>query len=389
MLWALLFAVGNGLMQPLELEVARAVSDRRARDDGAGPLVRRAATLGAALVGAFLVVALVLHGWLVSHLFEDHEELYVLFLVGVATFGVAHLARGTLSSHGRFWAYGNLFGVEGLARPVGVALLAVAGVTAVGAYGFMAVVAPLLGVAVALAPQRGLLRPGSDAPWNELSTKLGWLLLASLSVAAMLNAGTIAVEVLAGPGQEEAAGVFLNGLTIARVPLFLFQAVLASLLPKLSHLLGRGAYDEFATAMRRLVLALLAVGAVATVGTALVGPPIVEAVFGTTQTLGRRDMALLAAFASLFMVGGALAQALIALNDHARVAVGSVIGFGVLLVALGFGDDLYLRVETALVLSSLVVAGWMAVCLRLGVAAYHPAHEIDLAEELAELPLQP
>jgi hypothetical protein len=46
-LWSLLFAVGNGGMQPLEQEVARAVADRRARGIGAGPVIRKAVGIGA------------------------------------------------------------------------------------------------------------------------------------------------------------------------------------------------------------------------------------------------------------------------------------------------------------------------------------------------------
>ena len=63
----------------------------------------------------------------------------------------------------------------------------------------------------------------------------------------LINGGVIAVELLATPAQEAAAGIFLSGLLIARVPLFLFQAVLAGLLPKLSHLAGLDLFDEFAS----------------------------------------------------------------------------------------------------------------------------------------------
>lgn len=388
-LWALLFAVGNGLMQPLEQEVARAVSDRRARDLGAAPVVRRAATLGIGFTFVGLLIALVFHDWITEHLFSDDTRIFLLFLVGMLGFGVAHLVRGTLSSHGQFRAYGTLFAVEGGFRPVLAAVLAFAGVAAVGAYGAIAVLGPFAGALIALRGQRGLLRPGPDAPWAELSANLGWLLLGIGSVAFILNSGTLAVAVLAGPDEEQAAGVFLNGLNIGRLPLFLFQAVLAALLPKLSHQLGRGAYAEFAAAMRRLLMTLVGFGAVAVVGAALLGPPLIDLLFGNEEVLGPLDLALIAAFASLFMIAGALIQALIAMNDHARMAFGALLGVGVLLAVIAAGDDLYLRVELGLVASGLFTSAWMAVCVWLGLRAHHRGHEIDLAEELAELPLQP
>lgn len=388
-LWSLLFAVGNGLMQPLEQEVARAVAARRVRGEGAGPVIRRAAVLGVGFFAGFLVVGLVLHGWLVGHLFDEHESLYVLFLAGVGGFGAAHLARGTLSAHGRFGAYAGLFATEGAFRPLAAAVLAAVGASTVGAYGLVAVAAPFIGVAVALAPQRGLLPPGEDAPWAELSTNLGWLLVATGSIALVLNSGVVAVEVLAGPGEEEAAGVFLNGLTVARVPLFLFQAVLAALLPKLSRQLAHGATGEFVSGLRRLLAALAALGVVAVGVAGVAGPAIVEVVFGGSAVLSRTELVLLTSFASLFMLAGTLAQALIALNGHARLAAGSVLGLASLVLALSVpGADLYVRVGLALVVSSLVTLVWMAVCVILGVGAHRPVHELDLAEELAELPLQ-
>jgi O-antigen/teichoic acid export membrane protein len=235
---------------------------------------------------------------------------------------------------------------------------------------------------------RRMVEPGPDAPWSELSANLGWLLLGIGSVAFVLNSGTIAVQLLAGPNDEQAAGVFLNGLLIGRLPLFLFQAVLAALLPKLSHQLGRGRYDDFSLALRRLLVALAAFGALSVVGAALLGPPVIEALFGSTEALSSLDLALIALFSSLFMISGALGQALIAMNDHPRMAIGSVLSVGVLLAGIAAGEDLYLRVETGLVLSALFSTVWMGVCVMLGIRAHHRGHELDLPEELAELPLQ-
>ena len=141
--------------------------------------------------------------------------------------------------------------------------------------------------------------------------------------------------------------------------------------------------------MRRLLLTLIGFGALAVVGAALFGPPLIDLLFGNEEVLGPRDLALIAAFASLFMIAGALIQALIAMNDHARMAVGAVLGVVVLLAVIAAGDDLYLRVELGLVASGLFTSAWMAAWVWIGLRAHHGGHEIDLAEELAELPLQP
>jgi O-antigen/teichoic acid export membrane protein len=387
-LWALLFAAGNGVMQPLEQEVARAVSERRAKGLGSAPVIKRASLLGFGFTLVLDVVALVFHSWLTEHLFDGNEVLLLAFVVGLLGFCAGHLIRGALSSHGRFRAYGVFFGIDGLVRPVGAAVLAVAGVVTIGPWGMLVVVAPFVAT-VALWGQHGLLTPGPEAPWPELTRALGWLLLGSSSTALLINGGVLAVELLATPEQEAAAGVFLSGLLVARIPLFFFQAVLASLLPKLSHLVGRQLYAEFTAALQRLVLAVLAVGGIAVVAAVAIGPAVVELFFGSEAELGSRDLGLLTASAVFLMLGISLGQAVIALGGHWRFALGWLVALAVFVVVTALGDDLFLRVEIGMLVSAVAGALWMLVFTVRGVQRHQRDHEVDLAEAVAELPLQP
>jgi O-antigen/teichoic acid export membrane protein len=389
-LWALLFTVGNGVMQPLEQEVARAVADRRARDIGAGPIVRRASTIGLCFTAALTVVTLAAAPWLTDKLFDGNAVLVIAFILGLLGFCVGHLVRGTLSSHGRFPAYGVFFGVDGVVRPVLGACLAVAGVTALGLWGGLVAIAPFVASAVALRGQRGLAEAGPDASWTELTQKLGWLLVGTLSSALLINGGVIAVELLATPAQEAAAGIFLSGLLIARVPLFLFQAVLAGLLPKLSHLAGLDLFDEFASVLRRLCVALLGLGVVAIAAATLLGPAIVDTFFAGDGVLGPRDLGLLTTFAVVLMVAVAEGQGVIALGGHGRMALGWLAAVVVFVGVTASGHDLFLRVETGLVAAAGVAAVWQLACVveRLRHHA-HGENELDLADAVAELPAQP
>jgi O-antigen/teichoic acid export membrane protein len=386
-LWALLFGVGNGVMQPLEQEVARAVSARRARDIGPGPVIRRAIVLGVGF--AVVVCALVLIG----PLFLEYQSItgwvLVAFLVGLFAFCAGHLTRGILSSHHRFGAYGAFFATDGLSRVALASVLAAVGVSAVGAYGMLFALTPFIGIGVALARQRNLLEPGPEAPWSELTKALGWLLLGTASLSLVIQGGTIAVDWLATEDQREAAGVFLNGLQTARIPLFLFQAILASLLPKLSRLASTGAYDAFVAALRRLVLTLLGLGVVATVAAVTVGPVFVGTVFESETQLSARDLGLLAASFVVIMAAVCLDQALIALNAHSRMAIGWFLALVSFIVAIALGDDLYLRVEIGLLVGSGVAFAWMAVNLAERLRHRARAHELDLSEAIAEIPTQP
>ena len=80
---------------------------------------------------------------------------------------------------------------------------------------------------------------GPEAPWNEVTQNLGWLLIGTVFSAALLNAGPVTAKFLASEDQHAAVNQFAYGVLLARIPLFLFQAVQAALLPRLARLAAR------------------------------------------------------------------------------------------------------------------------------------------------------
>lgn len=363
-LWASIYIVGPGFFLPLEQEVARGLANRWARGIGTGTLVRQAGTIGAALVVVLLLVTAAASVWLLTHLFSDEVLILVGFALALPAYALAHLIRGELAGLGRFRGYAVYFGAENTVRFAGSLVLAVVGVEVAGPYGVVLGAAPFVAVWLALAGEKDLVSEGPEAPWSELTSALGSLLAASVCAAFLVNAGTLAVEVLAGDSQEHEAGVFLVGLTIARVPLFLYQAVQASLLPHLSALAGAGRYSEFRGRLGRLLAAVGALGLVGTVAAFLVGPPIIRLLFGPDFDLTRRDLALLAAGSASIMLATALGQSLIALSSQRRVAFGWFLGVVSFLTFVALGNDLFLRVELGIVGGSLVAALAMGLFTR-------------------------
>ncbi|MGH9150341.1 MAG: hypothetical protein ACRD0F_08375, partial [Acidimicrobiales bacterium] len=314
-------------------------------------------------------------------LFDDEPLLLASFLLALAVYATSHLTRGMLSGNGQFRPYGALLAWEGGARVVACGVLFVSGFDTAGPYGLLLPAAPALAVAVIYARNhRGLMTPGPVAPWGELSSALGWLLAGSVLAQAFVNAGPLAVKLLASEAEKAVAGRFLAGLVIARVPLFLFQAVQASLLPRLAGLAAAGRAADFRTGLRRLVMVVAVIAVAATAGALAIGPFAVELLFGSEFSLGRRDLGLLAAASGAYMLALALAQALIALSGHARAALGWAIAVGAFAVVTAIGSDLLLRVETGLLAGSLVGAVAMGALLALRMRAGVP----DTAELLVE-----
>jgi O-antigen/teichoic acid export membrane protein len=388
-LWALVILVGPGAFLPLEQEVTRAVAARRVVGEGARPLILRAALLGGGLLGILLVVGAATGPLMTDELFEGNGVLTAALLLSLLGYAAAHLAKGTLSGNGRFGAYARFTAVESAARFALCAALALIGADDVAPYALAVGIAPLLGVAAALPTERGLLEPGPPAPWSELWAALGALLAGSMLSFALVNLGPLAVQLLDTSVDGDEAGRFLVALVVARVPLFLFQAVQAALLPRLSELARLGDLEGLRRGLGRVLLGLSAFAVVGTVGAAVVGSPVVRLVFGSEYEVGARTMALLSAASGLYMVATAVAQANIALSAHARAAwawSAGVLAFG---LGLLVSDDLFLRVEIASVLGSVAALAAQLLVLQLRSRAHEAINRDDALEAAVDRPPLP
>jgi O-antigen/teichoic acid export membrane protein len=361
--WALLFICGPGLFLPLEQEVGRALSARRVLGQGGRPLVARAALAGGALAMLVSAVTVGASGAISSRLFHGDTLLVWAFVAGLVAYCLEHLTRGTLAGNGRFRPYGALLGVEGVLRVVLCTALALLGAAVAGLFGFSLVVASYVAVFAAVAGRSGLLRPGPPASWRELSRALRYLLVSSVATQFLLSIGTIAVQLLATPSQEAAAGKFLNARVLAYVPIFLLQALQASLLPKLSALATAGRHAEFRRLLAVLLLLVGGVGLAAVVGFAALGPLAGHLLFGGGFELGHLDYALLAASCAGFMLAQVLNQTIVSLSGYPRATAGWVTGTVVFVVATLAGSQLFLRVEVALLLASAATVTVMVVLL--------------------------
>jgi O-antigen/teichoic acid export membrane protein len=357
--WALVFLVGPGVFLPLEQEVGRTIASRRARGLGAAPVVRRAALAGGVLAVVLVALTAVAAPALLHHLFDDQVLLVAGLAVSLVAYFVAFLLRGLFAGNGRFHPYGATLGAEGLARLVPCLVLAAVGVQTAGPYGLVVGAAPLIAIAIALPVRRGLVTPGPDKGWGELSRALGYLLAGSLLAQLLVNVGPLTVKALAPAGEDATVGHFLAGVVIARVPLFLFQAVEAALLPGLAALAASGRHEEFRTGLARLMAVIVAVGVAATLGAMTIGPSVLKLVFGPDFELARHDLAFLTGASAVYLLAEALAQALIAKKGHAEAAAAWFIGVLVFGIVVAVVSDLLPRVEYAFLAGSTAAAAAM------------------------------
>jgi O-antigen/teichoic acid export membrane protein len=382
-LWVVLFLVGNGLFIPVEQELSRSISARAARGSGWNSLVHRVTLASGVVLVVALAAGAVARDHIADSLFRGDLAFVWLLLFGLVGVWLMFVLRGVLSGEHRFHAYGLMFAADALGKAIpGVGLLWW-GALHPSAYGLIVAGSAYVGIAVAWACLRHrrrrssrstldlsgpVLRPPADAPdvapdWGRLSASMGFLLLTSFLSALAINIGTVAIEVIGSRVDADKAGIFLSGLVIARIPLFLFQAIQAIVLPRLSRLAALGDLIGFRSDLRRLNVAMAACTGVAVVGAALLGPLAVRILFGEEfALLGARDMALLTLASMLMTAALTLNQAQIALHHQRQTGWpwGLATAAFLAIVATN-GRDLFLRVELGMVAAGLVACVLVAV----------------------------
>lgn len=397
-LWVVLFLVGNGLFIPVEQELSRSIAARAARGATWSSLVRRVAAASAGVLAVALVIGLLTRQRIADSLFRNDVAFVWLLLFGLVGVWLMFLLRGVLSGEHRFHAYGLMFAGDAIAKALpGVGLLWWSALNP-SSYGLIVAGSAYVGIAVGLAALRvkrrarpavtagcaqrpavrSLTSAGSvggagstptsgtvieQAPrWSKLCASMGFLLLTSFLSALAINIGTLAIEVTGGRVDEDKAGIFLSGLVIARIPLFLFQAIQAIVLPRLSRLAAIGDLAGFRSDLRRLNVMMAGCTAVATIGAALLGPLAIRILFGDEfAILSGLDMALLTLSSMLMTAALTLNQAQIALHHQRQtgwpwgVATAAFLG-----VVATNGRDIFLRVELGMVAAGAVALGLIA-----------------------------
>lgn len=387
-MWFATFALAPGLFLPLEQELGRAISARRALGQGGRPVFTKVAALGAGLA---VVATLILFGsgpWLADGYFDGNWIMVLALVLSIASYAPTHISKGICSGSGRFRAYAVVLGADGLMRIVFCLALAAIGIKAVGWYGIAVAVAPLVGVAAVAG--KGQLRtdPGPEATWQEVTPNLGWLLLGSVMAAGLVNAGPIATSILAGDNEKGLVTSFGQGVILARIPLFMFQAVQAALLPRLSRLAAAGEMREFRDGFRKLVYIVIGVGVVGTGGAFVLGRFAMKTMYADS-TLTRRTLAVLALGSACYMLALAIAQAVLALHGHAQVALGWTVGMVMFAVSTwALHGEVFRRVELGLLIGSASAMIVFALALRSRLAAGAVPTESSLLEALTDMPIE-
>ncbi|MGH3655854.1 MAG: hypothetical protein ACRDUA_04265 [Micromonosporaceae bacterium] len=227
----------------------------------------------------------------------------------------------------------------------------------------MLAVAPV--VAVALTASRSVLRPepGPTVGYAEVTAGMGLLVASSTLWLAVVNASVVSARLLSTPAEAALAGALLSGVVLARIPLFAFSSIQASLLPALSSAVATGDRTGFRRLLVRTTGAVTALGLAGAVVCVAIGPWLVRVLFDTEALLDRTDFGWLTIATTVYMVATVLGQSGLALAGHRDQALGWAAGFMALLGITFVPGSILFRVELAYLAGSVVAGVVLAVLL--------------------------
>lgn len=324
--------IGPGLSTAMEQETCRAVSHALARGCDPAPVIRRMTRLCAGMMGAATAVLLALSPILVPGALDGQWGLFAALALSVFSFGSVHLVRGILGGYQLFGGYAVTLAVEGFSRLLPLFVLHLTGVAHTVLFGLIFAAGSGFGALAGLPWLRRAVAPsaaGETPP--RLGRSFGILLGSSFLMQTLANLAPVlaAARLTSAP---EIAAVLASGFVLARIPLFLFLPVQATLLPRLVHAVT---HNETATARRLVTLVLAGVGAVGAVGilaTWAAGDWVLSTFFGARISLAGWALPALAAGTVLMMVMQVLQPTLLALHKHAGLlpawALGTVVMVG-------------------------------------------------------------
>ena len=303
-----------------------------------------------------LICILLILPWSVPRVFDGHWSFLIATVLALVGFLFTYSARGILIVEHKSSRYAQLMSLESLLRIL-LALLLIAVIGAGGSSVALAVaLAAVLAGALSYYSVRFhiALKVRSKSLSFKNTGTFTPLLVASMATLLLLNLGPFVLQYLAG-AQAATAGVFLNALTLSRIPIMVGPVLQARLLPSVVAIVSR---EQFPTLFKLIGKGLrtLIIGGVVFVATfSLLGNRAIDLLFGGSTTLDHLDLALLALPTVLYLIAVAFQSVLVALKQTKSIAKAWSVGLGFYFLALLIPVGAILKVEMAGVIAMVAV----------------------------------
>lgn len=338
--------VGPGVFVGLEQETSRSTSAWLARDRRFGIVARHAALVGAALLAVVAVALLLIGPLLTDKALSGQWGLFAAIFVAVSAAAAMYLVRGLLGGMQRFGGYAATLTVEGLVRLLLCVTVVVLGNPDATWYAITFGVGTVLAVAAGLPwlrhPHAGAVPDTVDtvdtiddaASLRAMARRLVLMVAAAFGFQLVANLAPIVVTAKLGAADTATAAAFASAFVLVRIPVLLFAAVQAMLLPALTKAATVGDFATVRATLGKFLAAVAVIGTPTVLLALLIGPEAVELLFGAKVRLPSGVVGLLAIGTVLVLTTQVLMPALLALGKHRIVTMAWALGTVVLVGAL-------------------------------------------------------
>jgi O-antigen/teichoic acid export membrane protein len=366
--WGIVYGVGLGAFLPFEQEVSRRTAEGRERSGNRSAVQAAALRLAGGLILVLAAVLAVGVRLLGSNGPANANALWLACMVAFVGLAAAYITRGGLSGSRRFVAYAVQLVAEGAGRVVLCLVLLASAVASPWPFAFVVPVALLIGVAA--TTRNAWTGPRSDCQVSskDLMRSMLPIVVSSTIAQLLVNFGPVVVRLLSAPTQQALAGRFLAAALVARLPLFLFAAIQAVLIPSLVAIVLRRDRNAFTSTLWRVLAPTIGLGLAGVALCAAAGPQLLRLALGPDFELPRRDVVLLGVSMALYLETLVLQPTAISLRQH-RYAAGAWGAAGTVFVAACFLPfTALLTVELALIASCATAVVGLGLCVRRGLS---------------------
>jgi O-antigen/teichoic acid export membrane protein len=172
----------------------------------------------------------------------------------------------------------------------------------------------------------------------------------------LVNSGPLIARADATPSTVEFAGHLLATMTLARVPVFIFQSLQATYLARVTQ----AAHQRDRARLRRTLTVLaglvVVVATLTVLAAAAVGPFLVRLIYGESFDIPREAAVLVAVGVALYVLATVANDTNVALGHHPRVALSWLAAVVAGAGTMALTDSLLLRSTLPLIVGSLVAA---------------------------------
>ncbi|WP_157518903.1 lipopolysaccharide biosynthesis protein [Modestobacter sp. Leaf380] len=380
--WSMTLILGFGAFLPVELELARSLSDRGSTKPPPGT----GRTTGLLAVGG--VASTLIAAPLLVTAFGGQTGPLVALVALVLTSAGQFVLRGMLLGRGRLRTHGTLLLVDSVLRVAFAGLVSIllpgAGPTAY-AWALVAAIATTHVPLLVWQRTRASGPHGEDVgpltvqgPSHGFGYAVAHLLIGTLAAQVLLNSAPIVVAALADRAEAAAAAAFVACFTLVRLPLFVAVSLQSALVPLLVGARRSGGPAAARALVVRILLGTGGISLVALAVGAALGPPTVGLLFGPEFTITGLDFGLLSAGAAIHLGLLVVSQVLVADQRHRAVAVVWASGLAAGALVLAAVPDLLLRATLAFTVGSAIALSVSAFAVLSGAGAV-PLREEDTA----------